>query len=137
MKLFAFISIVSLLPSIISTQTTSQEIIKSELSAPVVLKGNQDANYLKISLIGLDHPRQLHSHINLTLVIDRSGSMSGNRIEKAREAGVFAINLLNSDGQANIGSQSTSELGDFWRTASKESIAVTTIGLGDGYNKAL
>ena len=183
-------------------------ITKAELSSPIILENTQENNYLKVSLTGFKQDEAVASPINLALVIDRSGSMSGDRIEKAREAAIMAINMLKeddivsviaysdnayviipatkaknkaamikiindtvqpgggtalfagvskgikevnkfinknqvnriillSDGQANVGPSTTKELADLGQVAAKQGIAVTTIGLGNGYNEDL
>ncbi|OCG08796.1 hypothetical protein A9G13_01675 [Gilliamella sp. wkB178] len=76
--------------------------IRSELASPIVLENSQDKNYLKISLTGVDFDSAKRVPINLALVIDRSGSMSGSRIEKAREAAILAINMLNEDDTISV-----------------------------------
>mgnify|MGYP003380095548 CR=1 FL=1 len=45
--------------------------------------------------------------------------------------------ILLSDGQANVGPSSPNELGRLGLSLGKEGIAVTTIGLGLGYNEDL
>lgn len=45
--------------------------------------------------------------------------------------------ILLSDGQANVGPTSNSELADLARIAAKKGIAITTIGIGEGYNEDL
>lgn len=45
--------------------------------------------------------------------------------------------ILLSDGQANIGPSSPTELGDLGLSLGKDGITVTTIGLGSGYNEDL
>lgn len=45
--------------------------------------------------------------------------------------------VLVSDGQANVGPSSVSELAALGRSAGKEGIPVTTVGLGEGYNEDL
>lgn len=45
--------------------------------------------------------------------------------------------ILVSDGQANVGPSSVSELAALGRSAGKEGIPVSTIGLGEGYNEDL
>ncbi|AAN57353.1 VWA domain-containing protein [Shewanella oneidensis] len=194
--------------SAMPTDNEAKIITKAELSAPIILENTQENNYLKISLTGFKQDETEKSPINLSLVIDRSGSMSGDRIEKAREAAIMAINMLKdddivsviaysdnayliipatkvknknemikiindtikpggstalfagvskgitevnkfikknqvnriillSDGQANIGPSTTKELADLGQVAGKQGIAVTTIGLGNGYNEDL
>lgn len=201
----AFISVIN--PSIAQAKS-SQIIVQSDLSSPIILENSQDKNYLKISLTGFGLETTKRSPINLALVIDRSTSMSGDRIEKAREAAILAVNMLNSndtlsivaydsnvevvipatqvknkealikkinqhiqprgmtalfagvskginqvdkglnkdkvnriillsDGQANVGPTSISELSELARVAAKKGIAITTIGLGEGYNEDL
>ena len=39
---------------------------------------------------------------NFTLIVDRSGSMSGTKIEQAKEASTFIVNNLNEDDKFNI-----------------------------------
>lgn len=45
--------------------------------------------------------------------------------------------VLVSDGQANVGPSSVSELAALGRSAGREGIPVTTVGLGEGYNEDL
>ncbi|AMG92365.1 vWA domain-containing protein [Citrobacter amalonaticus] len=182
--------------------------IKSELASPLVLENSQDKNYLKVSLTGFPLHATKRSPINLALVIDRSGSMRGDRIEQATEAAVMAVNTLSaqdtlsvviyddvvdvivpaakignkatlisqirerltarggtalfagvsrgiketgkfldkahvnriillSDGQANVGPSSTSELAELGKIAARKGIAITTMGIGEGYNEDL
>lgn len=104
MKFIKTLAIVGLsLFSFFSQAKVSGQIqIRSELASPIVLENSQDKNYLKISLTGVDFDSAKRVPINLALVIDRSGSMSGNRIEKAREAAILAINMLNEDDTISI-----------------------------------
>jgi len=145
--------------------------------------------------------------LNLALVLDRSGSMSGDKIENVRRAALDILDrmgssdilsivayddnidvllpaapvvdrdalrsrimslepggstalfggvsqglaqarkfkgegrstrvILVSDGQANVGPSSVSELAALGRTAARQGIPVSTIGLGEGYNEDL
>lgn len=45
--------------------------------------------------------------------------------------------ILVSDGQANVGPSSVSELAALGRSAAKEGVPVSTVGLGEGYNEDL
>lgn len=192
-----------------TAQQPDQKVtIKSELASPVVLENTQDKNYLKVSLTGFPLNATKRSPINLALVIDRSGSMGGDRIQQATEAAVMAVNTLSaqdtlsvviyddvvdvivpagklnnkeklisqirerltprggtalfagvsrgiketskfldkanvnriillSDGQANVGPSSTSELAELGKIAARKGIAITTMGIGEGYNEDL
>lgn len=192
----------------VSLQPAPKVAVKAELASPVILENTQDKNYLKVSLTGFPLPAQKRSPINLALVIDRSGSMRGDRIAKATEAAVMAVNTLSSqdtlsvviyddvvdviipaekinnkaklisqirervsarggtalfagvsrgieetskfldktqvnriillsDGQANVGPSSTSELAELGKIAARKGIAITTMGIGEGYNEDL
>lgn len=102
-KLFMLIAapILSLL-TITSANAAPKVTIKSELASPVILENAQDKNYLKISLTGFPLDVKKRSPINLALVIDRSSSMSGDRIIKARDAAIMAVNLLNSEDTLSV-----------------------------------
>ncbi|WP_294833064.1 VWA domain-containing protein [uncultured Gilliamella sp.] len=182
--------------------------VQSELAQPIILENGEEKNYLRISLIGEKNEPTGRVPINLAIVIDRSGSMSGERIKKAKEAAILAVNMLNeddtlsiiayntnaevilsstkvknkqkiislieknlvanggtalfagvskginqvskqlsrdnvnriillSDGQANIGPSSVSELSELAIVAAKKNIAISTFGIGDDYNEQL
>ena len=206
-KIFAMLSF-SVCSLFSHAQPIKQIQVRSELSSPIILEGNPEANYLKISLTGQKVDTNKRVPLNLAIVIDRSGSMGGDCIEKAREAAIFAVNLLNeedtlsivaydneaevivpaskvkdkqkiiqlinkkviagggtalfaglskgikqvenqltkdkvnriillSDGQANVGPSSVNELSELAIIAAKKNIAITTMGIGSGYNELL
>jgi Ca-activated chloride channel family protein len=164
--------------------------------------------YLKVGLTGFRMPSgKDRPPVNVAIVLDKSGSMSGAKIQRAREAAIAALERLDerdivsvvtydnsarvvvpatkmsdradiiesiraiqsggstalfagvskgaaelrkflakdrvnrvillSDGLANVGPSSPGELADLGRSFGKEGIAVTTIGLGTGYNEDL
>ena len=175
---------------------------------PVLLADRVQRTWIKISLEGL--PLQEDAErvpLNVALVLDRSGSMNGEKLHQAKEAALTALDYLNeddifslitydstvqvlvpatrvgdryelrraiesirargntalfagvgkgaaevrkflddrhvnrvillSDGLANVGPSSPDELGRLGRRLGREGIAVTTIGLGLGYNEDL
>ena len=163
--------------------------------------------YVKVTLAADKVAAANRPSVNLAIVLDRSGSMGGDKIVKAREAACEAIRrldakdivsvvaydnrnevivpaqyvtekeaiiarinsiqpcgstalfdgvsagaaelkkfkgkceisrvLLLSDGQANVGPSSADELGRYGALLMKEGIAVSTVGLGVGYNEDL
>ncbi|MCG8422810.1 MAG: VWA domain-containing protein [Proteobacteria bacterium] len=179
-----------------------------DLGEPVMLASREQRAYLKISLVGFELPAATERPpINLALVLDRSSSMTGDKIEKAKAAALMVLDrlgaddilsvvaydstvqvlvpatritnraaireriralqprgatalfagvshgieetgkflsdqrvnrvILLSDGQANVGPSSPNELGRLGHAAGKQGIAITTIGLGLGYNEDL
>ncbi|QIQ22067.1 vWA domain-containing protein [Zophobihabitans entericus] len=83
-------------------QAKTQITVRSELSSPIISTTQQDSNYLKISLTGAKGETEQRSPINLALVIDRSSSMSGDRIVQARNAAILAINLLDKQDTISV-----------------------------------
>jgi len=182
--------------------------LRAELGTPIVEAGKRHTTFLKVGLTGFKlDDRSERTPANIAIVLDKSGSMAGDKLRNAKEAARMAVNLLNkndiisiisydstvnvlvpatrvsdkasihsaidrmksgghtalfagvskgaaevrkfldkdrvnrvillSDGQANVGPSSPSELGDLGASLSKDGITVTTIGLGTGYNEDL
>jgi Ca-activated chloride channel homolog len=182
--------------------------LQVNLGTPVMEAGKNQKTFLKIGLKGFDLLEESdRAPVNMAIVLDRSGSMAGEKIARAREAAIMAIGLLRpmdivsvvtydsvvnvvvpatrvsdkqsiyrkisairnggntalfagvskgasevrkffdktrvnrvillSDGLANVGPSTPSELGQLGASLGKEGISVTTIGLGLGYNEDL
>ena len=80
-----------------SPQVAKAEAIKLEakLGTPKVLAGRAGRAYLKVDLRGREIPRKGdRAPINVSFVIDRSGSMSGEKLERAKEATIAALRRL-------------------------------------------
>ncbi|PLY13069.1 MAG: hypothetical protein C0631_15420 [Sedimenticola sp.] len=191
-----------------SSAQAQEVVLKAELGTPVVAAGARQTAFLKVSLTGfLLQGRGDRTPANIAIVLDQSGSMQGAKLERAKEAAIMAVDLLNdsdivsivsydttvqvivpatpvrdkaeirraiqrmradgstalfagvskgarevrkymdgervnrvillSDGQANVGPRSATELGELGMSLGKEGISVTTIGLGAGYNEDL
>jgi len=70
--------------------------LSAALGTPVLLAGEKQTAYLKVGLTGF--PIEAHrAPVNLAIVLDKSGSMQGEKIAKAREAAIMAIRRLNSE----------------------------------------
>lgn len=182
--------------------------LNADLSTPWVMPGEKKRLFVKVGLVGTKPVKSRErGPVNIALVLDRSSSMSGVKIRRAREAAIMAIDQLDaqdvvsvvvysdsvevvvpatrvgdgvdikkriaqvqsggmtalfagvskaaaevrkfaranqvnrvvllSDGMANVGPSSVGELADLGRSLAKEGIAVTTFGLGLGYNEDL
>lgn len=72
--------------------------VVAALAAPVLQAGATQKTFLKVSLTGFAMPSSApRSPLNVAIVIDRSGSMTGQRIEQAKHAAVLAVESLNKD----------------------------------------
>ncbi|MFQ1007790.1 hypothetical protein B6D12_01770 [Gilliamella apicola] len=100
-KIFALLGL-SVCSLFSHAQINKQIQVRSELSSPIILEGTPETNYLKVSLSGQNIDSKKRVPINLAIVIDKSGSMSGQRIEKAREAAILAVNMLNENDTLSI-----------------------------------
>ncbi len=194
----------------LSTQATWARQVQLDVSMakPFLLAGEKQNTFLKIGLTGFKlQSRRDRTPVNVAIVLDKSGSMSGEKIAKAKTAAIAAVNRLDkqdiisivaydstvkvivpatkltdkqsviamienisaggstslfagvtkgadeirkfidknrvnriillSDGLANVGPQSPSELGALGASLLKEGISVSTMGLGLDYNEDL
>lgn len=187
--------------------TSAQVVLDVELENPVLSADRKQKTYLKVGLEGFELQETQRAPVNLSVVLDRSGSMSGDKIARAREALRMVVGMLGendifslvvydtrvdvlipatritdksdiygvindirpggstalfggvskgigevrkfldknnvnrvillSDGLANVGPSSPWDLARLGRSAAREGISVTTIGLGLGYNEDL
>ena len=191
-----------------SSALGSQVQLNVSMANPTLLAEKKQTTFIKIGLTGFKMKSSAQrAPVNVSIVLDKSGSMSGNKIAKAKEAAIAAIRrlgkrdivsivvydstvqvvvpatkltdkesviakirqissggstalfagvskgaaeirkfldknrvnrmILLSDGRANVGPQSPSELGDLGASLMKEGISVTTMGLGLDYNEDL
>lgn len=63
--------------------------------------------------------------------------MGGEQVAKHLAKNQVDRVILLSDGEANVGPQTPKEIGDLGRKLAGKGIAVTTIGLGEGYNEEI
>jgi Ca-activated chloride channel family protein len=69
--------------------------LKLEPDRDYLLKGSPQEVVVKIDLSAIDQQRRLkRTPLNLAVVLDRSGSMAGSKIEKARQAAMGLVDQL-------------------------------------------
>jgi Ca-activated chloride channel family protein len=69
--------------------------LQTKLGQGVMQEGQGGSVYLRVSLEGLAPDREsTRTPANVVLVIDKSGSMQGDRIEQAKEAALMAVERL-------------------------------------------
>jgi len=77
--------------------------LRAELSNPIVLAGRGGKEYLRVGLTGSAlEPADRAVPANICFVIDRSGSMSGRKIEDAKTAALMGIERLGEDDIVSI-----------------------------------
>jgi Ca-activated chloride channel homolog len=77
--------------------------LETRLANPVMKGGEATKNYLRVGLQGCKpEPSDNRTPVNVSFVIDRSGSMHGPRIAQAREAAIMAINRLQPTDIASV-----------------------------------
>jgi len=68
------------------------------LGRPVMLADQKQTAHLKVGLTGFElEEGDGRAPLNVAIVLDKSGSMSGEKIQKAKEAAIMALRRLNSD----------------------------------------
>ena len=85
--------------SLFAARSTDETVkLRIDLDRGVLPAGSTEKAVVKICLDGLRLPRpDSRVPVNLSLVIDRSGSMSGDKIERAKEAALEALARLAPD----------------------------------------
>lgn len=209
MRSLLTVSSVLLVWTFIAPLATAKQVrLEVSLDRPTLLAERKQTTFVKVGLTGFKTDGTKHrSSVNVAIVLDKSGSMSGKKIARAKEAAIAAIERLNkndivsvvaydstvtvvvpatklndkrslverirrieaggstalfagvskgaaeirkfaeknrvnrvillSDGLANVGPKSPSELAALGASLMKEGIAVSTLGLGLDYNEDL
>lgn len=88
------ISLSILLTSIASSAMAAQARLDVAVGTPAVLAGEKQTTYLRVALHGLPLQGQERPPANVCVVLDRSGSMSGEKIARAKEAAAAAVEAL-------------------------------------------
>ncbi|WP_349647970.1 VWA domain-containing protein [Candidatus Parabeggiatoa sp. HSG14] len=72
--------------------------VNAALATPVLLADKKQTVYLRVGLTGFLLEKEKVAPVNVGLVIDKSGSMQGEKIRRAKDAAIMAVERLrNSD----------------------------------------
>lgn len=89
--------------SLVATSATNNVKFQAELSHPLIPADKKHLSYLKVSVIGGEAPEATdRAPINIAIVLDQSGSMSGQKIADAREAAKMAVARLQNNDTVSI-----------------------------------
>lgn len=82
--------------------------LSASFGQPVVAAGEKTTNFLKVSLTGEPtSSKAKRPPVNIAIVLDRSGSMQGDKIKHAKLAAITAVERLSSDDIISIVSYDT------------------------------
>lgn len=77
---------------------TKQVDLDVALGTPVMLAGEKQTAYLRVALTGFAiEDESERTPVNVAIVLDRSGSMGGEKIARAKDAAIMAIGRLRGD----------------------------------------
>lgn len=93
MKLPTRAAIVAASLSLLCAARAIASTVQVTLMNPVLAAGEKNTTFLKVGLTG-ERSAAGRAPVNLALVIDRSGSMSGGKMEQAKEAAIAALDML-------------------------------------------
>ena len=81
-----------------SALLANQVALDVGVTHPTMLAGEKEINHVRISLTGFELPdKKRRPPVNVAIVIDTSGSMSGMKMSQARDAAVAAVRRLSDD----------------------------------------
>ena len=78
------------------TWSANKVRLEAVLGQPVMLADKKQVSYLQVELTGFKLPCERdRAPLNIAIVIDKSGSMNGDKIAKTKEAAIMAVGRLN------------------------------------------
>ena len=81
----------------------SKVLFQTSISHPSLLGGERQRTYIKVDLTGFKFEQEAErAPVNVALVLDKSGSMNGEKMEQAKSAAIQAVELLNERDKLSI-----------------------------------
>ena len=91
-------AVVAVLTAVMSAPAWARQVgVNVAMDKPILLANKKQLAYVRVGLRGLPMPEtEMRTPVNVAIVLDKSGSMSGKKIARAREAATLAIDRLSS-----------------------------------------
>ncbi len=87
----------------LSAAETPRVTLAADLAHPQVAANKKTTTYLKVGLTGFDmEPAAKRAPVNIAVVIDKSGSMAGDKIAHAKEAAKQALDRLGAGDTVSV-----------------------------------
>ncbi len=93
-----------LIMALLAPSASARQIqLNVAMDKPLLLAGEKQTAHVRIGLTGFAlEANDKRTPVNVAIVLDKSGSMSGKKIAQAREAAIAAIQRLNADDIVSI-----------------------------------
>jgi len=140
MKTRRTIYVMSLLALCGAVAASAQQVaVDAAMSQSIILAGEKQTAYLRVAMTGFEVEEADRTPVNVAIVLDKSGSMTGEKIEHAKEAAIMAIRRLRKDDIVSVVVYDTTVnvLVPATKLSNKESIANTIRSIKSGGNTAL
>lgn len=100
----AALSAMAFIPTVQSSEYSESADIKlrTELGQSSYFGEKGQKTYLRIDLEGIRREETERTPVNIAIVIDKSGSMNGNKLAQAKEAAIMAVERLGRDDYVSI-----------------------------------
>ncbi|MCH7908497.1 MAG: VWA domain-containing protein [Candidatus Hydrogenedentes bacterium] len=97
-------ALAALVATALSFSATAEQVrLGAAMGQPTILVGDAQKGYLRISLTGMKLPKESRrTPVNLAIVLDKSGSMTGEKIANAKAAAIKAVSMLQPDDIVSI-----------------------------------
>ena len=123
-----------------SGAAAAQVKLDARMAKRALLADEEQTTFLKVSLAGLArNDGKARAPVNVAIVVDKSGSMGGEKIQKAKEAAIMVVDRLDSKDIVSVVAYDTniSVLVPAIRVAEKAAIRAAINRLAAGGNTAL
>ncbi|HQK75240.1 MAG TPA: VWA domain-containing protein [Candidatus Hydrogenedentes bacterium] len=122
-----------------SAPAEQQVAVDAAMNQSAFLAGEKQTGYLRVAMTGFEVEEADRTPVNVAIVLDKSGSMGGEKIQHAREAAVMAIQRLRADDIVSVVVYDTTVnvLVPATKLSNKEAVIDTVRSISAGGNTAL